>query len=160
MALDKSCEAYLNNLVLVKPVYGWGWSHLGNSEIPVAAEINGVPSPFNCRITEFCCYRGNLNGAIGRIEETNHIYNDLWTFFYLRVQGTFNFTDEIGYYNVEIGSQPPKIPDEKDWLEFTAGSPIINGYAHIAESFQQIEKYDKRQIEKWEIMRDAIDDNS
>lgn len=108
MGLDESCEDYLNNLVLVKPVYGWGWTRVDAPEIPVPAEVNGVPRPFNCRITEFINYQGKMIGAIGKIEEMTHIYDSLWTFFYLRVSGKFNFTDKAGYYNLEIGSQPPE----------------------------------------------------
>ena len=160
MGLAKSCEGFLNNVVLVKPVYGWGWARFDKPEIPVPAEVNGVPLPLNGRITEFCYHHSELNGAIGKIEAANHIYDSLWTFFYLRVQGMFNFTDEIGYYNIEIGSHPPEVSDEKDWLKFTLGSPIVNGYAHIAESFHLIKKYEARQHEKWEIMRDAMNDQN
>lgn len=159
MGLDKSCESYLDNFVVVKPVYGWGWTRLDAPEIRVPAEVNGVPRPFNCRITEFLYYQNELNGAVGKIVEANHIYNNLWIFFYLRMKGSFNFTDEIGYYNIEIGSRKPDTPAGKGWLEFTAGSPIINGFAKVAESFQRIEKYDERQTEKWEIIRDAMNDD-
>ena len=153
--LDESCETYLHELVLVKPVYGWGWTRLDAPDISVPAEINGVPFPFKCRITEFLYHHNRPNGALGRIEESNHIYDNLWMFFYLRVQGIFNFTDEIGYYNLEIGSPPPEIVEKDESLEFKSGEPIVNGYAHIAESLRHIERYDARQIEKWEIMRDA-----
>ena len=159
MGLDKSCETFLNKTVLVKPVYGWGWSRLDAPEIRVPSEINGVPRPFNCLIKEFSYFQNKLNGAIGIIKEENHIYNGLWTFFYPRVERMVNFTNEIGYYNLEIGPQMPEFPVGKDWLEFTSGSPIVNGYAFVAESLQRIEKYDERQIEKWEIMRDAMNDN-
>ena len=158
--LDKSCENYLNELVAIKPVYGWGWTRVDAPEISVPAEINGVPFPFKCRITEFLYHHNRPNGALGRIEEANHIYDNLWTFFYLRVSKVANFTDEIGYYNLEIGSQPPEIVAGKEWLEFTSGAPIVNGYAHIAESLQRIERYDARQTEKWEIIRDAENDEN
>ncbi len=137
MGLAESCKSYLNSSVVVKPVYGWGWTRLDAPEIRVPAEVNGVPHPFNCRITEFIYYQGKMIGAIGKIEKAAHIYNDLWTLFYLRVSGTFNFTDKVGYYNLEIGPEQPEKTDHKKWLEFTSGAPIVNGYAMIAESLQQ-----------------------
>ena len=160
MSLYKSCQSYLNKMVVVKPIFGWGWTRLDAPEIRIPAEVNGVPRPFNCLITQFLYHLNKPNGAVGRIVEENHIYNNLWTFFYLRVAGIFNFTDELGYYNLEIGSQMPKIPAGKEWLEFTSGSPIVNGYAIVAESLQRIKKYDELQTEKWEIMRDAMNDDN
>ncbi len=139
MGLAESCKSCLS--VVVKPVYGWGWTCLDAPEIRVPAEINGVPRPFKCRITEFIHYQDNFIGAIGKIEETTHIYNGLWTFFYLRVSGVFNFTDKVGYYNLEIGPSAPEKPANKEWFEFTFGSPRINGYSIVAESLQQTENF-------------------
>ncbi len=95
MGLDKSCENYLNGSVLVKPVYGWGWARLDAPEISVPAEIDCVPRPLGCEIIRFLYYRNMLNGAIGRIAESQHIYDGFWTFFYLHAKGLFNFTDEL-----------------------------------------------------------------
>lgn len=159
MGLDSSCKEYLNRIVLVKLVYGFGWSRIDAPDITVPNEVNGVPCPFNCRINDFIYYENRLVGAVGYIEEIQHIYTHLWTFFYLREQGIFNFTDEIGYYNVEIGQQFPEIPVGKEWYEFTSGSPIIFGFGMVGESFRHIEKYRERQNEKWEIMRDTRYDN-
>ena len=134
MSLDKSCENYLNKLIIVKPVYGWGWTRLDAPEVRVPNEVNDVPRPFACQITEFLYQQDIPNSAVGQIIEENHIYNKLWTFFYLRVEGIFNFIDEIGNYNLQIDPQMPEIPAGKEWLDFTSGSPIVNGYAVVAES--------------------------
>jgi hypothetical protein len=160
MGLDSSCKEYLNRIVIVKPVYGWGWSRLDAPEIPVPAEVNGVPHPFKCRITDFLHYQNELVGATGKIEEPSHIYDSLWTLFYLRVRGMWNFTDELGQYNLEIGPRMPEMPDGKEWPEFTSGAPMVNGYGIVAESIRHIEKYDLREHEKWEIMRDAMNSDA
>ena len=156
MSLDKSCKKYLNRLVLIKPVFGWCWSNLENPDIPVPAQINGVPFSFHCRIRGFFYFEGSLCGAVGKIEEMGHIYDKFLTFFYLRISRICNFTSEPGYYNIEINLQRPKVPLGKKWFEFPVDSLIVNGYALIAQSFGQIERHNVRQEMKWQIVRDAI----
>ena len=146
MGLEESCKSYLGKSVAVKPVYGWGWSRLDAPEIPVPAEFNGVPRPFHCRILGFFYFGEELRGAIGRIEEPGHIYDGLWVVFSTRVVGVHNFTDHLPYCDVQIGSVAPG----GEWPEFTSGSPIINGYGYVGESFRHIEENDARVLAQWE----------
>jgi hypothetical protein len=146
VGLDQSCLIYFDDLIAVKPVYGWGWSRLDAPEIPVPNQINGVPYPFHCRIKDFFYYKGELRGAVCKIEETEHIYNNHWIVFYNRTEGTFNFNDNLPYCNLEIGSSIPQLKGE--WHEFTSGSPIVNGYAFVGASIKHIEEFDARMLER------------
>jgi len=140
MGLDESCKRYLGSLIVVKPVYGWGWLRLDAPEIPVPAEINGVPRPFHCRIKDFFYFQDELRGAAGNIEEVGHTYDGFWVIFSTRVIGTYNFTDNLPYCDIQVGSTTPVLLGE--WLEFTSGSPIVNGYGFVGESLERIEEHD------------------
>lgn len=136
MGFERSCKCYEGSLVAVKPVYGWGWSRLDAPEIPVPAEVNGVPSPFHCRVKEFFSFQVELRGAVGRIEELGHIYDGLWVVFSTRVIGIHNFIDQLPHCDVQIG---PVVP-VGEWPEFTSGSPIVNGYGFVGASLRHIEE--------------------
>ena len=140
MGLDESCKSYLGNVIAVRPVYGWGWTRLDAPEISVPDEIDGVPYPFHCRIKELFYFENELRGAVGNIEEVGHIYDSLWLVFYDRVSGTFNFTDNLPYCNLQIGSTMPTLMStlHGEWHEFTSGSPIVNGYCFVGESLKHI----------------------
>jgi len=155
MSLHHSCEEYRNRSVIVKPIYGWGWSSTGDPPMPVPAEINGVPRPFSLIIRDFYRFEGELRGVIGIIKEPGHVYDRCWANLSLRVGWECNFTDEMGYYDLEI-AQPEPIRGQKGWPEFPAGVPVVNGYGIVAESMRRIEKYDQRKHEEWEIVRDAM----
>src|SRR5687767_1057085 len=100
MGFDPSAENHRCKLVAVKPVYGWGWSRLDAPEIPVPAQINGVPHPFHCRIEHFFAFQGELRGAVGIIEEPGHIYQGLWVIFSTRVIGSHNFVNSLPYCDI------------------------------------------------------------
>jgi len=142
MALDEICLSYLEKLIIIKPVYGWGWTRIDAPEIPVPSEINGVPYPFHCRIKDFFRFKNELRGSVGSIEEAGCIYHGLWIIFYTRTVGVFNFTGDLPYCNLQIGSQIPDLPGE--WPEFTFGRPIINGYAFVGESLKHVEEFDAK----------------
>src|SRR5687768_13565060 len=107
MGLDPSSENYQGNLVVVKPVYGWGWSRLDAPEIPVPTGVNGVPHPFHCRIHQFFYFQNELRGALAVIEEFSHIYDGLWVVFYTRVMGIHDFVYNLPYCNIQIGPDAP-----------------------------------------------------
>jgi hypothetical protein len=142
MALDETCKSYSGSLVAVKPIYGWGWSRRDAPEIPVPAEINGVPHPFHCRIKGFFYFQCKLRGAVGTIEESEHIYDGLWVVFYTRTVGTYDFTNSLPHCDIQIGSVIPV----GEWPEFTSGSLIVNGYCFVGESLRHIEENDARMI--------------
>src|SRR5688572_4246223 len=130
MALDVSSENYQGRLVAVKPVYGWGWYRLDAPEIPVPAEVNGVPRPFHCRIQHFFYFQNELRGALAVIEELSHIYDGLWVVFSPRVIGTHDFVNYLPYCDIQIGTDAPV----GEWPEFLSGSPIVSGYGFVGES--------------------------
>jgi hypothetical protein len=144
MGLEESCNSYLGGLVAVKPVYGWGWSRLDAPEIPVPAEVNGVPRPFHCRIQDFFYFRGELRGATGRIEESGHTYDGLWAVFYTRLVGTYDFTNNLPHCDIQIG---PGVP-VGEWPEFGHGSPIVNGYCFVGASLMRIIENHARMLAK------------
>lgn len=144
MGLDESCKPYLGSLVAVKPVYGWGWSRLDAPEIPVPAEVNGVPRSFHCRIKGFFYFQHELRGAIGTIVEPQHLYDGLWSVFSTRWVGNYDFTDNLPYCDLQIGSVIPV----GEWPDFTSGSPIINGYCFVGESFRRIEEFNVAMISR------------
>ena len=134
MGLEISTLEYRGRQVVVKPVYGWGWSRLDAPETPVPAEVNGVPSPFRARIHEFFGFNRELRGVVARIEEPYHIYDGLWTVFYTRVGGTLDFTERLPYCNIEIGVGAPI----GEWPEIVSGSPRIGGYCFVGESLEHL----------------------
>ena len=138
MGLEESCNSYLGSLVAVKPIYGWGWYRLDAPEIPVPAEVNGVPRPFHCRIKDFFYFQGELRGAVGAIEEPGHIYDGFWVVFYTRLVGIYTFTDSLPHCDVQVGSVMPV----GEWPEFTSGSPIVSGYGFVGESLRHIAEND------------------
>src|SRR5262245_20506540 len=142
MPLQEACTSFLGDLLVVKPVYGWGWSRLDAPEIPVPAEINGVPRPFHCRVREFFYFRNELRGAIGTIEESGHIYDRHCVIFWTRTIGMHNFIDSLPYCNVEIGSVAPV----GEWPEFRSGSPMINGYGIVGASLEHIKVNEARTL--------------
>ena len=92
-----SCEAGL-----------WlGWSRLDAPEIPVPAQINGVPHPFHCRSQHFFSFQDELRGAVAIIEEPGHIYEGLWVIFSTRVIGTHNFVNNLPFCDIQVGADSP-----------------------------------------------------
>lgn len=141
MGLEESCLSCLGKIIAVRPVYGWGWTRLDAPEIPVPAQIDGVPDPFNLRIRDFFYFKNELRGAVGKIEEEGHIYDDFWAVFYTRVMGNHNFTDKIPYCDIQIGAAAPALSGE--WPEFTSGAPVVNGYCLVGDSLKHIEESGK-----------------
>jgi hypothetical protein len=112
--LDDTCENYVGAILEVHPVYGWGW--LGNKEEP------NPPSDFKMRLISLWSREDKRRGGIGVIEDEGHEYNGWTVIFSTRHQGTFNFIDKIGHYNITItqseliekdGFPLPKDPNNK-----------------------------------------------
>ena len=140
MGLDLSAEKYRGNLIAVKPVYGWGWSRLDVPDLPVPAQINGVPHAFHCRIQHFFSFHDELRGAVAVIEEPGHIYDGLWVVFSTRAIGSHDLVNNLPYCDIHIGSDAPV----GEWPEIVSGSPIVNGYGYVGESLGDIEENDAR----------------
>ncbi len=140
MGLEENCKTYLGKLVVAKPEYGWGWTRLDAPEIPVPAQVNGVPFPFLCRIERFFDFRGELRGFVGRVEQVEHIYDNLFVVIYTRIVGTFNFTDNLPHCDIQLGADEPS----GEFPEFVSGSPIVNGYGTVGTTFEHIAERDRQ----------------
>ncbi|MBC7797635.1 MAG: hypothetical protein H7Z37_12245 [Pyrinomonadaceae bacterium] len=139
MGLTIDCRNYLGEIVAVKPEYGWGWTRTDAPEIRVPAQVNGVPFNFNCRIRNFLCVDDELRGFIGCVEEAEHIYDGLFIVVTTRITGTFNFTDRLAYFNIELGADEPT---SNDFPTFISGSPIVVGYGVVGASLHHIVERD------------------
>jgi toxin ParE1/3/4 len=140
MGLDPSCFRYLDKLLAVRPIYGWGWSRIDAPDIPVPAEVNGVPFPFSVRVQRFFHYEQELRGAVGRIEEPGHLYDAMHLVFFTRLLGTFDLFEHAAHCDIEIGSDEPT----GDWPEILTGAPIVRGYGIVGESFTAINDSEQR----------------
>ena len=140
MGLDETCKTYLGELIIFKPEYGQGWSRLDAPDIPVPAQINGVPFPFHCRIEKFFDFHGELRGFVGRVEQTEHIYDGLRVIINTRVVGTFNFTDALPRCDIQLGTVEPS----GEFPQFVSGSPIVNGFGVVGATSEHIAERDRQ----------------
>jgi hypothetical protein len=140
MGLEDSCKNYKDKLILIKPVFGWGWTS-NKPDISIPNQVNGVPFSFYFRVKTYFYFENELRGAVGRVEDSNHIYNNLWAFFYNRNAGISNFTNKLPYCNIEISLEYPEIRNK--WYEFKRDSQIIIGYCIAGESVQAIAEYER-----------------
>ena len=76
------------------------------------------------------------------IQESAHIYDGLWVVFSTRVIGTYDFTNNLTYCDIQIGQDAPV----GEWPEFLSGSPIVNGYGFVGESLRHVEENDVRMV--------------
>jgi hypothetical protein len=81
-----------------------------------------------------------LRGFVGRVEQAEHIYDDLFVIIYTRIVGTFNLTDNLPRCDIQLGSDEPS----GEFPEFVSGSPIINGYGVVGATFEHIAERDRR----------------
>lgn len=114
-ALDDSCRNYVGNRALVSPIEGWGWS-------------DDRPPSFEMELVDLVADdSGQLRGGSGRILEKDHKYDGYWVLFSARHQGTWNFTNQLGDYDLCINRSLPE-----DWklhaLEISFGS-VPKGYS-------------------------------
>lgn len=141
MPIEDSSTRYLNALVLVWPIVGFGWSRIDPS---APSDQPGVaidpPALFHARLLEFHNAAGKLVGGIGIIEEPQHLLDKQWVAFCIRDRGTdtYNLTTNPGKYNVRVGKSKPVIKIDLEvpmpqWMGFE-GSSAVSGFGFIAES--------------------------
>lgn len=120
--LDESVLPFLNKVVRVVPIYGYGWSRVDRGE------SMEVPDEFLMQIVRFTESNGERFGGVGRIESLTHEMNGLWVFFQVRHVGQWNFTLRPDYYTLEMGSIDPK-----DWPggKKRVSAILYSGYASI-----------------------------
>lgn len=119
--LDDTCESFIGELLLVNPVYGWGWA--GNEEAP------NPPGPFSLRLEHLWWHAGIRRGGVGMIADVGHRYNGFSAIFNLRHVGTFNFTTKPGHYNIVITSSP--IAEPNGWPLPADKQQTCAGFAEI-----------------------------
>ena len=149
MPIEKTCLEWTGKTISVFPEYGYGWQKINTTAPPPYPYTPGIqgPSPFHVRVKEFI-YEGNeIAGAFGIIEEPNHEFNGFWTAFFGRTDDAFfNFTTNIGTYNILIAPGKPRMTMKPglrvlhpDAVEVD-GVPRLRGYAEIALSEEFIQR--------------------
>jgi hypothetical protein len=153
MSLDKSCiEKYSGRRVYVKTQAGWGWTRLERDAPRLSYKESAGPPSFYNRIERFFYYKGQLRGAIAKVEQPEHLYNGFWTVFYTRHLGLHDFVANLCSYIILIGPDEPRrgnIFDDPVWsinwpIWHFSQSPQLLGYAMIAESKEMLSSYERR----------------
>ncbi|MBN2019084.1 MAG: hypothetical protein JW749_02530 [Sedimentisphaerales bacterium] len=119
--LDETCESFVGHLLMVHPIYGWGWE--GNEETP------NPPLPFKMRLERLWWHDGIRRGGIGVIEDAGHKYSGFKVIFDLRHYGEFNFTTKTGHYNIEIAESC--VVENDKWPLPVVKKGNCGGYAEI-----------------------------
>jgi hypothetical protein len=147
MPIEASSAQYINKLVLVWPVIGFGWSRI-DPDAP--SDQPGVaidpPALFHARLLEFHDFAGKIVGGSGIVEELQHPLDKQWVAFCIRDRGTdtYNLTTNPGKYNVRVGNRKPVIKIDLEvpmpqWMRFE-GPPIVSGFGFVAESETWLKK--------------------
>jgi hypothetical protein len=141
MPIEVSPTQYIDKLVLVWPVIGFGWSQIDPVD-PLDQPVTAIdpPAPFHARLVEFHIFGGRITGATGTVEEPQHPLDKQWVAFFIRDRGVdvYNLTTNPGKYNVGVGKQRPTIEIDLEvpmpqWMRFV-GSPMVGGFGCIAET--------------------------
>jgi hypothetical protein len=141
MPIEDSSIQYINKLVLVWPIIGFGWSRVDPNVPPDQPGVSIEPPPlFHARVLELHKFAGKIAGGVGTVEEPNHLLDKEWVAFCVRDRGAdmYNLTTNPGKYNLEIGKNKPSIRIDIEvpmpqWMRFE-GSLIVSGFGFIAES--------------------------
>ena len=151
--LAESCRQFAGKRVYVNPAYGWGWSRLDidspGSALQTFGQERACPVPFYLHIYFFYEFLSNVHGAIGIIEEPGHMLDGLWAEFYPRVEGIWDFTEHLTYYNIDIGPNAPVLVEPEAssaWPRWEfSGSPRWAGYCNgIGADRKIVERYEAR----------------
>ncbi len=154
--LDASCIAYTGKMLFVQVHHGWGWQGaFSESEIEAYKPVEAPPD-FHLRVGYFFHWQNVLRGAVARIEDSSHVYDGYWIVFYTRPQGTYNFTDNLTNYTLEIGRDEPQMLDPSEDPEIAeywplwklGGIPQMAGFGVIAVAPDCIDKWEKDHILK------------
>ena len=94
MSLVEKENEIINQLLLVWPIYGYGWT-LNYKRIE-------TPTSFHVVVKKPIKTDKGLVGFNGQIVEDGHIYNGYYIYTSLRTVGIFGLEKNIGDYNIEI----------------------------------------------------------
>jgi len=122
-------ESYVGRTLLMRPQYGYGWvqQDLEGTDKYAAIEI---PESFHITIDRFFSYNGSPVGGIGRVNEPGAVLDRTVVSFSCRHVGSWNFTTNVGHFNVTIG-QTERVSDN-GWL-LAVGPPGLIGYGQLVD---------------------------
>jgi len=89
----------------LQPIYGWGWApRYPWTALPRAA----LPPRLTLRLTAIVGDRA----GVGRLQFEAGGLGMRWTLFELRREGTFDFDERIGVYDVAFRTERPITPED------------------------------------------------
>lgn len=119
----------LDQLLEIRPVYGWGWSRMDVRKPLDFYDIDAA-GPLRARLTRLWEWRDELRGGIARVEHPGHPYNGYWVVFWTMSVGTWELSGgPPPRIDVDIGPDEPQFTD--DWPSIDTGTPRIRGYVSI-----------------------------
>ena len=104
---SRDVEAYIGKIIWATPIRREGlWGEPGDARENVQWEL---PTPFRLKLlgTTVLTSRGRCRGAVGRVEDPEHIYDGLWIVFVPLSDGSWNFTTRVGMCQILLGSVEP-----------------------------------------------------
>ena len=139
MGLEQSCIILLNKRVTVQPSYGWGWCWINEANNTSLSSVE-TPPVFHCLIQRFFSFLGELRGFAGIIEESEHIYNGYHIVVSTRIEGTFNFKQNLPFCDLVLGREEPS----GTWPEFPLEAIVLRGYGYVGESIETLESFHRK----------------
>lgn len=149
MPIDKACLDYVEKLISVFPVEGYGWRKVDTftpDPNAVPRELR-PPPPFRVRIKDFIYEESEIAGAFCIIEEPGHEFNRFWVALFARTDDAIlDFTTKTGHYNVMISPDKPfmtLIPGLRPLHPYSSKArciPRLRGFTEVALS----EEYRRR----------------
>jgi hypothetical protein len=91
-------ESIKGQILSVCPIYGYGWTNFINTIEP--------PRNFKISVTNTKHKLFKIIGFSGLIVDTDHIYYNYYIEAVLRHKGQYNFSNQIGDYNILISDKP------------------------------------------------------
>ena len=120
--LDDSVLESIGDVLLVNTAYGYGWAKAGESD----------PEPlpdFHIQIDSFWHLDGTRRGGVAKVVEPDHPADGMWVVFSTRHVASYNFSDKVGFYNLDIGDGELE-PTESGWPLLTSGA-VYQGWGEI-----------------------------
>lgn len=125
--------AYIGKLVLLTPGYGWGWRRADDEQATLDFEPILQAGSCHMRVQRFFSWRGEVRGLVCRVEQSGHIFDDLYVVCGEMLAGEHDFVYNLCHrYDLEIGPNDPGSTD--DWPRIVDGEPNYCGYGIVAES--------------------------
>jgi hypothetical protein len=133
MPLAEKSRLYKGRIVWIKPIYGWGWSRLDLTGPTSAVDYSTVERAglLSCRIEEFFETKSQLQGFIGRLEESATVFSASWIVATVMAEGLYDFTENLGSrYDLELGNNSPT----GDPPHIRSNEPVYGGFGIVGDS--------------------------